>query len=286
MTKAQYKPPASLLCWHLEALRASPADASTILETARAHVAQYPSSPVLQLARLELERTQSNDVEDVRKAFKSAMKSIAVPDLSSEEQLAGSGIWASYLDWEEEQSGDDYTRLEGIYRKVLRDTLRQTTIPNLHDSILVKYLDLQIRHQPTSILSVLERISSTYRPNHSFFSDAFDTISERSTSPHEDLRVVYRLWRASSQSRNNDKVDAALHWAEWLLDHRHGKEASDVVDVMRREVGQDRSGSGLSALERGWALMLDNAEKQPDEGSDEDGDVEMGQEEEGSEESE
>jgi predicted kinase len=204
------------------------------------------------------------------------MKSVAVPDLSAEDQSAGSAIWTSYLDYEEQQSGDDHTRLDGIYRKVLRDTLRQTAITDLHDSILVKYLDFLIRHHPTAILPSLERIASTYRPCHSFFSDAFDTIAERSSTPHEDLRVVYRLWRASSQSRNDDKVDATLHWAEWLLAHRQGKEAADVVDVMRREVGND--GNALATLERGWAFMLDNAERYS--GDESDDDVEMEQEQE------
>ena len=210
------------------------------------------------------------------------MKTIAVPDLSSEEQLAGSGIWASYLDWEEEQSAGDHTRLDGIYRKVLRDTLRQTAIADLHDSILVKCLDFLIRHQPSAILPSLERIASTYRPNHSFFSDAFDTIAERSQTPHKDLRIVYRLWRASCQDRNNDKVDATLHWGEWLLAHKQGKEAYDAVDVMRREVGQD--GNALAALERGWAFMLDNDERY--DGGESDEDVEMVQDQDSEEETE
>lgn len=223
------------------------------------------------------------------------MKSIAVPDLSTEEEIAGLGIWESYLDFEEGTTQSqsqaqaqglekgEYTRLDGIYRKVLRDTLRQTAITDLHDYILVKYLDFLIRHQPTAILANLERITQTYRPNQAFFSEAFDTISERSLTPLEDLRVAYRLWRAASLKSNVDKVEATLHWAEWLLDNKHGKEAGDAVDVMRREVGQDEH--ALAALERGWASLLDNAERHPGsidesdesegEGEGEDEDVEM-----------
>lgn len=218
------------------------------------------------------------------------MKSIAVPDLSTHEQIAGLRIWETYLDFEEQTQtpqtqavgpGDNNTRVDGIYRKVLRDTLRQTAISDLHQYILVKYLDFLIRHQPKTILSSLERISQTYRPNHAFFLEAFDIISERSLTRLEDLRVAYRLWRAASLTSNEDKVEATLHWAEWLLDNKHGKEAGDAVDVMRREVGQD--GNALAALERGWAFMLDNAERHPgsidesdeSEGEGEGEDVEM-----------
>lgn len=247
-----------------------------IVQTARAHAAQYPGDPVLQLARFTLERSAKTDPETIRKAFKSAIKAINTSDLSTDEAAATRSMWISYLEWEEEQSLEDASRVDGIFRKALRDTLRQGTIEGLHDAILLRYLGLQVRDgRQKELLPALQQVASTYRPNHAFFADAFDLIADRAGNPHQDLRVVYRLWRAASGS-NDRKVAATLHWAEWLLAHKHGKEAADAVDVMRREVGQDAA--SLSALDWGWAGALDEAERgnERDEGQvNEDEDVEM-----------
>jgi hypothetical protein len=184
-----------------------------------------------------------------------------------EEQEDVVAIWTSFLDWEESQG--DSTRLEGIYKRTLRETLRQDAVPELHPIILAKYFDFSIAQNPsnTSLLSTLERITTTYRPSYTFFREAFDTIASRSSDPLKDLTSVYRQWRAASQA-STDKVGATIHWSEWLLRHSHGKEASDAVDFMRREVGKDAA--ALAELETGWAGLMDAAEaRDKDSNSDE-----------------
>lgn len=244
---------------HLSLMQSSGASSNDVLKTARAHAIAYPSSPILQLARLQLERSDSADFDSTRKAFKSAMRLSTTPELSADEQAAVRSIWSKYLEWEEEQTLGDFHRIDGIYRKALRDTLRQGTIAGLHDTILVKYLALQVSQRKQEILPALQTVAATYRPNHTFFTNAFDLIaSQQSVTVHSDLRVVYRLWRAASET-SAKKVAATLHWLRWLLLHKQGKEAADAVDVMRREVGQDASASAV--LDREWAAALDEAER-------------------------
>jgi hypothetical protein len=202
--------------------------------------------------------------------------------MSLEEQQDVLAIWIAYLDWEEVQSASDTVRLDGIYKRLLRETLRQTAVPELHPSILAKYFEYSINQNSTSLLVTLERIASTYRPSYTFFREAFDVIALRSEDAFNDLRSVYRQWRAASQLKH-DKVGATLYWAEWLLDHQHGKEASDAVDVMRREVSMDKA--ALADLDAGWTGLMDAAEQrgqESEEEEEEDGDVEMGGESEGS----
>jgi hypothetical protein len=216
--------------------------------------------------RLVLEVSSGDDVETIRKAFKDTTKACLTPEMSQEEQQDVVAIWTSYLDWEETQS-EDFTRLDGIYKRLLRETLRQQVVPELHPVILAKYFECTIRHEPSNtLLATLERISTTYRPSYTFFREAFDTISAKSTNPLQDLTSVYRKWRAASQV-SRDKVGATLHWAEWLLLNNHGKEAADAVDFMRREVGKDET--ALGELVAGWTGLLEDAENRQEESSDE-----------------
>jgi hypothetical protein len=275
LTKSTYKPSASFLTLHIEQLESTHPDPSTLLTTVRSHAAQHPTNPSLQRMRLVLEVSSSSatEPEAIRKAFKETTKACLRPDMSFSEQQDVLAIWTSFLDWEETQSVEDPTRLDGIYKRLLRETLRQSAVPELHPSILAKYFEYTTRQSPASLLSTLERITSTYRPSYTFFREAFDAIALRSEDALKELRVVYRQWRAASQV-NHDKVGATLYWAEWLLDNQHGKDASDAVDVMRREVSRDAA--ALADLEAGWTELMNDAEKRGEEQSEyEDEDIEM-----------
>lgn len=277
LAKPTYKPSATFLTLHIEQLEATQPDPSTLLIAVRSHAAQHPANPSLQRMRLVLEVSGAAAInpDSIRKAFKETTKACLRSDMSLAEQQDVLAIWTSFLDWEESQSVDDPARLDGLYKRLLRETLRQNAVPELHPSILAKYFDYTTRQNPTTLLSTLERITSTYRPSYSFFREAFDAIALRSDQALDELKVVYRQWRAASQV-NHDKVGATLYWAEWLLDHHHGKEASDAVDVMRREVAKDTA--ALADLDAGWTELMNAAERWEDEQSDDDDeDTEMEQ---------
>lgn len=283
LTKPAYRPSALLLLAHLDALRSAGSEDTVLVESARSHAAQYPANPVLQRLRLELERSSPNiDAQQLRPAFKSAMKNVLVNGLEAPAQAAVRSIYVQYFDWEEEQAdtvnaeADATKRLDALYRQTIRDTLRQSAIPHLHDAVLTKYFDWQIRRRPDQLLHSLEQIARTYRPSQLFYREAFDAIA--ATATVKDLGAVYELWRSASKT-GEAKVAAVLHWATWQLHHGSGAGAADAVDIMRRELRGDAAAA--DQLERGWAAALDRVEQRPEVDSsldgdeDEEGDVDM-----------
>jgi hypothetical protein len=220
------------------------------------HATQYPSDPSLQREKLSL-LSNTAGPEIVRKAFKESMKYCLKPNLSPEDKADVIAIYTGYLEWESDES--TLAEVDGIYKRVLRETLRQDCIPELHGTVLASYYEFLLSRQPETTIShiaILEPIITTYSPSHEFYQRAFDIISTRSSSPEEDLKKVYMRWRASARS-NSDKVGATLQWADWLMENGEGKKAYDAVDVMRREVRGDEA--AMAELEAGWIAVMEDA---------------------------
>jgi len=220
------------------------------------HAAQHPSDPSLQREKLSLLANTAKP-ENVRKAFKESMKHCLKPDLSPEDKADVIAIYTGYLEWESEES--TLQEVDGIYKRILRETLRQDCIPELHPTVLASYYEFLLSRQPETTVShiaILEPIITTYSPSHEFYQRAFDIISTRSINPEEDLRKVYMRWRSSARN-NRDKVGATLQWADWLMENGEGKKAYDAVDVMRREVRVDEA--ALAELEAGWIAVMEDA---------------------------
>lgn len=201
------------------------------------------------------------------------MKSCLKPNLSSEEKQDIIAIYTGYLEYEATES-NNLKEVDGIYKRILRETLRQDHIPELHPTVLGSYYEYLLSRQPEttdSHISILEPIISTYSPSHEFYQRAFDIIATRSPNPEADLQKVYTRWRASSRS-NTDKVGATLQWADWLLENGEGKKAYDAVDVMRREIRSDEA--ALAELEAGWIAVMEDVggedSESDEEGSEED----------------
>jgi len=185
------------------------------------------------------------------------MKHCLKSDLSPEDKADVIAIYTGYLEWESDES--TLKEVDGIYKRILRETLRQDWIPELHPTVLASYYEFLLSRQPETTVShiaILEPIITTYSPSHEFYQRAFDMISTRSLNPEEDLRKVYMRWRSSARN-NRDKVGATLQWADWLLENGEGKKAYDAVDVMRREVRGDEA--ALAELEAGWISVMEDA---------------------------
>jgi hypothetical protein len=220
------------------------------------HAAQHPSDPSLQREKLSL-LSNTAGPEIVRKAFKESMKHCLKPDLSPQDKADVIAIYTGYLEWESDES--TLQEVNGIYKRILRETLRQDCIPELHPTVLASYYEFLLSRQPETTIShiaILEPIITTYSPSHEFYQRAFDIISTRSLNPEEDLRKVYLRWRSSARN-NRDKVGATLQWADWLMENGEGKKAYDAVDVMRREVRVDEA--ALAELEAGWIAVMEDA---------------------------
>ena len=235
------------------------------------HATQHPSDPSLQREKLSL-LSNTAEPEMVRNAFKESMKHCLKPDLSPEDKADVIAIYTGYLEWESEES--ILQEVDGIYKRILRETLRQDCIPELHPTVLASYYEFLLSRQPETTVShiaILEPIIATYSPSHDFYQRAFDIISTRSSNPEDDLAKVYMRWRNSARN-NREKVGATLQWADWLMENGEGKKAYDAVDVMRREVRVDEA--ALAELEAGWIAVMEDAN----------GEVESSERESGSEE--
>jgi hypothetical protein len=219
------------------------------------HAAQHPSDPSLQRERLSL-LSNTAEPEIIRKAFKESMKNCLKPDLSKDDKEDVIALYIGYLEFE---STENPASADGIYKRILRETLRQDCISELHPEVLAAYYEFLLSRQTenTSHLSILEPIISTYSPSHEFYERAFDIIAEQSTNPEKDLGIVYMRWRTSAKN-NSDKVQATLKWTEWLLQNQEGKKAYDAVDVMRREVRSDSA--ALAELEAGWIAVMEDGD--------------------------
>ena len=267
LTKPTFKPSPRLLRLHIHHLpiTLSEEEQAAIVTP---HAAQHPSDPALQREKLSL-LSNTADSETIRKAFKESMKACVKPDLSPEDKRDVIDIFTGYLEWESSECST-FALADGFYKRILRETLRQDCIAELHPTVLASYYEFSLSRQSenTSPLAILEPIISTYSPSHEFYHRAFEIISEQSTDPQADLQKVYMRWRASARS-NSDKVSATLRWVDWLLENQEGKKAYDAIEVMRREVRSDEA--ALAELEAGWVRVMEDAEGIDSGSSEEDG---------------
>lgn len=288
LTKPAYHPSPSLLTRHLQEMQSTSADSTTLLKTARSHSALFPSDPSLQRIRLTLESNQLSH-DEYRRLAEEIIKRVTVAGLSDADHEIVREIWTSHLDIEEKRAGSDgpaaREALDKLYRKYLRDSLRQNAISGLHSALLIKYHRFCTVSETIKLfqadrgthaanrraeISALERVAATYRPDGAFFADVFEhvasTVSQASASGKGedqdkvvlgDMEKVYKLWKSNVTDREG-RITAVLAFAEWCLLNGHGKKAGDAVDVMKRELGD----SGADELGRRWVGMLDEFERE------------------------
>lgn len=274
LTKASLSPSAALLARHLELV--SRLDADAYLTTARSHVAQHPTSPILQLARLRAEVAET-DIATVRKACADAAANATASSLSPEDQRAVIALWTTWAAWEETQGAEN-----PHWKKLLRDSLRLGAgIPDLHSSMLASYYGARVRSGMTPA-KALEVVIAGYQPTAAFFALAFPLLAELNGA-HAPLAKLYGAWRAACRT-SEERVSAVLTWAEWLLERSKGREAYDAVETVRREARGDEAEIGR--LEAGWKGLLDEVERRAAGDEDMEEDESSGSDEESDEEEE
>lgn len=212
----------------------------------------------------------------MRKCCKEALRTVTRSDLSNEEKVEVQRIWRAYADWEV-QSPQAETDVDAIWHGILVDSLKLgTSLPDLHPALLSRYFVYYITSYPdTSVAPIIETISKQYRPRPAFFSSIFNLING-----HTDLSKMYEAWQTSCKT-GEERVDAGVTWAGWLLRNGKGLEANRAMDVVRRQVKIDGDASG--ELERRWLGLLDEMEVSRRKGS---GDEDMSLDEEDGEPSE
>lgn len=260
LTKPALRPSPTLLLIHLDHLARSPTSSgSVILATARAHAEIHPAHCQLQRIHLKAEVDHELDAKVVRLAFQSVIKAITRSGFSESEQGDVRSIWMSWTDFEERLSGDNKQNIDQIWDRILHDSLKLGGgITSLHSSLLSRYFALTLqRDPPRSPIKTLELVCAKYGPTPVFFATAFTALSAQSGDRYDELSKLYEAWRVACNSAQ-DRVEAVLVWARWLLHAGKGREANLAVDAIRREV---RSDDEVSAdLESGWSRLLDQKE--------------------------
>ncbi|WWD16198.1 hypothetical protein CI109_100624 [Kwoniella shandongensis] len=276
LTKPSLNPPASLLLNHLNLVNGSP----SLLTTARSYASIHPSNPSIQRVRLEAEIAVSSDSEVTRKLCEEVARAVTQSGLSEEDKDEVERIWQLWSDWEDTRNSIDPTELESRWKYLLRQTQRfGSSIPELHGNMLSRYIismrDLAGRRIPQTV----KQVCSIYKPTWTtFFVVFFDLITADLNGATngltaEEMKSYMDSWRAVCSTKR-ERADVATSHVEWLLLRGKGREAFDVKETCRREVGDDDE--ALEHLESTWKKLIDEAEERKreaesdDENADED----------------
>ncbi len=265
--------PPSLLLRHLELVKA--VDPESYLATARSHAAQHPEDADLALARVRAEVEDEEDQDEVLRVCAEAAKAVTRSGLSEEEQETVVAVWLEWAEFEDEHT----TEPEKAWKKLLAASVR-SGVPALHPQMLAAYFSAELS-RGADPSETLDKIVRGYHPTPTFFAPAFDALVDAGAHltptkrAKEDAAAhLYRAWRGSCRS-DSDRVEAALIYAEHLLDIGHGRAAHVAIETARRDV-QD-----AAALEDGWTRLVDAAERsRMSEDEEEESDEEMDQDEE------
>ena len=249
LTAAKYNPPASLLARHLSLVGAYDLE-SDVLKIARSHAAQYPSNATLQRTRLEYEVDQGSS--DLRSTFESCVKAVSSIEAGNDEGDVRK-IWFNWTFYEETRT--DSSEIDTTWARILTLSTKLNR-PSTHTALLGRYFISTL--QRISPLPALKTIDSfaKYRPTEDVYAIALHAMAVYVQQPYNDLSKLYERWKSAARTKSG-RVEAALAWADWLLENKKAHEAAKIVDSVRRE--------DEAEVERRWKEMCDEAEEKSQE---------------------
>lgn len=236
------------------------------------------------LARVRAEVEDEEDQDEVLRVCAETAQAITRPGLSTDEQEAVVMVWLEWAEFEDEHSADPAK----VWKTILAASVR-AGVPTLHPQMLAAYFAAELA-RGADPSETLDNIVRGYHPTPVFFVRAFDAlvdagahlITSKGKGKEDTAAHLYRAWRGSCRS-DGDRVDAALSYAELLLDIGRGRDAHVVVETAKRDMAD------AAALEEGWTRLVDEAERarmsedgESQEEMDEDEEMEDGSESEGS----
>ncbi|KAI0688035.1 U3 small nucleolar RNA-associated protein 6-domain-containing protein [Cytidiella melzeri] len=265
--------PSSLLATHLTLLARNPSlhshlpYAKNISKLGRRYTSSLPArtNARVWLARFGVEKALNVDEGERKNSYREARAVVQ----------GGDDVLDVWL-WGLSESELDHSR-KTLALKLLSESLRMQDAPSfrtVHDGLLRQYASLSSHMLPASRLTFFRDLTTSYLPDSSTFEACFhDEKALSSRESAEVLSEIYESWR------RRDAVRATLAWAGWLVENGKGKEAGDVVQRARTDVGV---GERRQALDEGWRAALERFDarsivvEQEDDGED---DVEMQQDE-------
>ena len=105
----------------------------------------------------------------------------------------------------------------------------------------------------------LQLLVLRYTPSVSVWSTIFSICAEiKSTNEESDqhflLRAIYDTWRLNISTSADAEAEAALVWGGWLIRHRYGREAGEVVARARAALLEEDK---KTDFERQWKRLMD-----------------------------
>ena len=238
LTSSKMKPSDTLLLRHLD-LASSFLSPGEQQATIKSHAGQYPTNPRLQ--RRYLQSLSASDPARLMDACEITAKAATTASASDGEAEDIRAIWMIWSDALIQSPGSKDT-----WDRILK--LSQKLDPvNIFPTILARYFAASL--DDSDPIRLLQIIASRYGPPASFYANVFGQLSQRSRS---DLSRVYEMWSRACKAPQA-KVEAAISWAGWLLEHRKAHEARRVVETVKSELG----GLEAVALEGQWQALLD-----------------------------
>ena len=214
----------------------------------RVRASAHPQDPSIQRTRLETELQAEPDNQDLESTCEAIAKGVVREALTDTEEEDVEAIWSIWSDVIAKQS-------QGLesWRRIIRSAQQSSSIPALYANVLPRCFracspDLQ------TALPTFDRMRTAYGPPASFYRDIFPIIVNLSAS-YQDLAKVYETWRATCKV-SEDKMQAALVWAEWLVSHGKAHEARLEVEKAKKAVGEDTAAD----VESRWQLLLQGSE--------------------------
>jgi U3 small nucleolar RNA-associated protein 6 len=148
-------------------------------------------------------------------------------------------------------------------QELLKDSLRTCSLQSVHEVLLLNYVTVleEACRPPESGLTsdqgnawrkwldAVRHMGGGYLPTARVWEATFAAVEDGTNSTEEKKRVleeVYGRWR------QKDAVGAMMAWANWLLAHGKGIEASRVIV----EGGRGLNGTDSAELEKRWQEAL------------------------------
>ncbi|WRT67398.1 uncharacterized protein IL334_004369 [Kwoniella shivajii] len=259
LTKPSLQPPVTLLLAHLALLSSSAPDVSI----ARSYATIYPTNPSIQLYHLSAETHHSTDVDFICKICEEAARTVTVSNLSDDDREQVRSIWKLWLDWENAQVTRDAEADEKRWKSILKESMKSgANIPGLHSDIVGYYIISCLKSRQ-SVHDILSKVKG-YQPTFNTFNIVFKGLNVPEIKVDSiDLKKMYTAWRSVCKTPY-EKAQAVLSYAAVLLGTRgKGREAFDVIEVVKREVREDEDVERF--LEKEWKALIDGDNEDKDE---------------------
>lgn len=247
----------SLLAAHIKLLLQTPSiPPAKVLRIAEKYTNKVPQSSRVWLARLVVEATSRGDAAALG-VWREARTRVG----SQEEDVME--VWL----WGVEHCGQgNVAARKRLHEELLKESLQTSSLQSVHEVLLLNYVTVleEACRTPESGLTsdqgntwrkwldAVRHMGSGYLPTARVWETTFTVVAQGEAgakSAEEKRRVLEEVYGHWGQM---DAVGAMMAWANWLLAHGKGIEASKIIV----EGGRGLNGRDSAELEKRWQEAL------------------------------